>query len=212
VPTVPPSADFLTQHASVLVFLLTIVGCSCSSSSCGRCSARSVSARRRGRPTSAARTRWGTPGSSSTSASTCSPSSSSCSTWKRCSCCPGPWSSASWGHRLRRGARLHRHPGRRPGLRLAQGRPLLGAPRGQELREACRRASRRSRASSRTASATGSSSPRRPAHQLEPQEQHLVHAVRPCLLRDRDDGHGREPVRHERFGSCPAAHHARPTS
>ena len=25
-PTVPPSADFLTQHASVLVFLLTIVG------------------------------------------------------------------------------------------------------------------------------------------------------------------------------------------
>jgi NADH-quinone oxidoreductase subunit A len=26
VPTVPPSADFLTQHASVLVFLLTIVG------------------------------------------------------------------------------------------------------------------------------------------------------------------------------------------
>jgi NADH-quinone oxidoreductase subunit A len=26
VPTVPPSADFLTQHASVLGFLLTIVG------------------------------------------------------------------------------------------------------------------------------------------------------------------------------------------
>jgi NADH-quinone oxidoreductase subunit A len=26
VPTVPPSADFLTQHASVLFFLLTIVG------------------------------------------------------------------------------------------------------------------------------------------------------------------------------------------
>jgi NADH-quinone oxidoreductase subunit A len=26
VPTVPPSADFLTQYASVLVFLLTIVG------------------------------------------------------------------------------------------------------------------------------------------------------------------------------------------
>lgn len=25
-PTVPPSADFLTQHASILVFLLTIVG------------------------------------------------------------------------------------------------------------------------------------------------------------------------------------------
>jgi len=26
VPTVPPTADFLTQHASVLVFLVTIVG------------------------------------------------------------------------------------------------------------------------------------------------------------------------------------------
>ena len=53
---------------------------------------------------------------------------------------------------------------------------------------------------------------RRPGHQLEPQEQHLVHDLRPRLLRHRDDGHRRQPLRpgplrrHAR-----AARRARPT-
>ncbi len=200
-PTVPPSADFLTQHASILVFLAAIVGLMAfvlvlwkvlrparldpeklTTYECGE------------EPVGIA--------------------------WIQFNIrfyvfalifivfdveavFLLPWAVGlprARGPRLRRGARLHRASWRWPsptcGARATSSGcgPRTG-PDGRHVGdqgphpEPLRRRAGRSPASTR--SSTG------------PQEQHLVHDVRPRLLRHRDDGGRRQPLRHG-----PLRHHA----
>ena len=96
--TTGPTSDFLAAHSGILSFLVVAIGFLAVNLVVwwvirpSRFSEEKLTTYECGEnPHGLA------PGSSSTSASTSSRSSSSSSTWRRCSSCPGPWSSASSG-------------------------------------------------------------------------------------------------------------------